>query len=148
MAVACPITLLKLADVDALKLETHVQNMSWTVQVWLTLRLLAKHMETDEEEKHVTPARNLHNAALARKATCDLKPGPANSLLISQVCRIAKLFAKHLKVPEQQKHLQEHMVGIGCGTPNRLLKLADMDALKLDRLRLLVLDVQLDAKQR
>jgi len=77
-----------------------------------------------------------------------MKLGPADSLLIMQVCRMAKLFAKHLKVPEQQKHLEEHVVGIGCGTPNRLLKLADMDALKLDRLRLLVLDVQLDAKQR
>lgn len=77
-----------------------------------------------------------------------IKPGPTNSLLISQVCRIAKLFAKHLKVPEQKKHLEEHVIGVGCGTPNRLLKLADMDALKLDRLRLLVLDVQLDAKQR
>lgn len=65
-----------------------------------------------------------------------------------QACRIAKLFAKHIKMPEQQQHLDSHAVGIGCGTPNRLLKLADIDALKLDRLRLLVLDVQLDAKQR
>ena len=65
-----------------------------------------------------------------------------------QACRIAKLFAKHIKVPEQQQHLDSHAVGIGCGTPNRLLKLADIDALKLGRLRLLVLDVQLDAKQR
>ena len=61
---------------------------------------------------------------------------------------MAKLFAKHMKLPEQQKHLEGHVLGIGCGTPNRLLKLADVDALKLDRLRLLVLDVQLDAKQR
>ena len=65
-----------------------------------------------------------------------------------QACRIAKLFSKHIKVPEQQQHLDSHAVGIGCGTPNRLLKLADIDALKLDRLRLLLLDVQLDAKQR
>ena len=68
--------------------------------------------------------------------------------LLLQACRIAKLFSKHIKVPEQQQHLGSHAVGIGCGTPNRLLKLADIDALKLDRLRLLVLDVQLDAKQR
>ena len=65
-----------------------------------------------------------------------------------QACRVAKLFAKHLKVPEQQKHLESRPVGIGCGTPNRILKLAGMDALKLDRLRLLVLDMQLDSKQR
>ncbi len=66
----------------------------------------------------------------------------------AQACRVAKLFAKHMKLPEQQKHLENHVLGIGCGTPNRLLKLADVDALKLDRLRLLVLDMQLDAKQR
>lgn len=66
----------------------------------------------------------------------------------TQACRIAKLFAKHMKLPEQQKHLESHVVGVGCGTPNRLLKLADTDALRLDRLRLLVLDMQLDAKQR
>ncbi len=53
-----------------------------------------------------------------------------------------------MKLPEQQKHLESHVVGVGCGTPNRLLKLADADALHLDRLKLLVLDVQLDAKQR
>ena len=69
-------------------------------------------------------------------------------MLRVQACRVAKLFAKHLKVPEQQKHLESSLVGIGCGTPHRILKLADMDALKLDRLRLLVLDMQLDAKQR
>ncbi len=69
-------------------------------------------------------------------------------MLLVQACRVVKLFAKHLKVPEQQKHLESSPVGIGCGTPNRVLKLADMDALKLDRLRLLVLDMKLDAKQR
>ena len=69
-------------------------------------------------------------------------------MLLVQACRVAKLFAKHLKVPEQQKRLDSSPVGIGCGTPNRILKLADTDALKLDRLRLLVLDMQLDAKQR
>ena len=68
--------------------------------------------------------------------------------LFAQACRIAKLFAKHMKLPEQQKHLESHVVGVSCGTPNRLLKLADVDALKLDRLKLLVLDMQLDAKQR
>ena len=69
-------------------------------------------------------------------------------MLLVQACRVVKLFAKHLKVPEQQKHLESSPVGLGCSTPNRVLKLADMDALKLDRLRLLVLDMKLDAKQR
>ncbi len=64
------------------------------------------------------------------------------------MCRIAKLFAKHFRVAEQQKLLQGTVVGVASGTPNRLCKLADMDALVLDHLQLLVLDVHLDAKQR
>lgn len=61
---------------------------------------------------------------------------------------MAKLFAKHFKVEEQQKLLDSTVVGIASGTPNRLNKLANLDSLKLDRLRLLVLDVHIDAKQR
>jgi len=60
--------LLKMADVAALKLDTHVQNVA-SMQAWPTLRLLAKHMKMVEQEKHVTPAWNLPDAAFARKAT-------------------------------------------------------------------------------
>lgn len=66
----------------------------------------------------------------------------------AQECRIAKLFAKHFKVAEQQKLLEGAAVGVASGTPNRLCKLADLGALKTDHLQLLVLDVHLDAKQR
>lgn len=65
-----------------------------------------------------------------------------------QECRIAKLFAKHFKVAEQEKLLESTVIGIASGTPNRLGKLADLAALKLDHLQLLILDVHLDAKQR
>lgn len=37
---------------------------------------------------------------------------------------------------------------LAAGTPNRLCKLADSGALKLDRLKHVILDVNLDAKQR
>ena len=70
------------------------------------------------------------------------------SLMTLQACRIAKLFAKHMKVAEQQQHLQEHPVCIAAGTPNRLCKLADIEALKLSSLQLIVLDVHQDAKKR
>ncbi len=85
---------------------------------------------------------------LVAAAPCCIELSNAQHDCYAQACRIAKLFAKHMKLPEQQKHLESHVVGVGCGTPNRLLKLADIDALKLDRLKLLVLDMQLDAKQR
>ena len=65
-----------------------------------------------------------------------------------QECRIAKLFAKHVKVEEQKTSLESHASGIACGTPHRLCKLADEGALSLQRLQLLVIDLHIDAKQR
>ncbi len=61
---------------------------------------------------------------------------------------MAKLFAKHIKVGEQEELLKGQVVGVGAGTPARLKALADSGALRLDRLSLVVLDVSLDAKQR
>ncbi|KAL3159894.1 hypothetical protein ABBQ38_010290 [Trebouxia sp. C0009 RCD-2024] len=66
----------------------------------------------------------------------------------NKACRIAKLFAKHIKVAEQQAHLQQHPLCIAAGTPNRLCKLADVEALQLSQLQLVVLDVHQDAKKR
>ena len=71
---------------------------------------------------------------------------PAEALV--QACRIAKLFAKHMKVAEQQEQLQQHPLCIAAGTPNRLCKLADIEALQLTQLQLVVLDVHQDAKKR
>lgn len=63
-------------------------------------------------------------------------------------CRVAKLFAKHLKVAEQEVALRQDRICIGAGTPNRLAKLAEGGALQLGRLRYVVVDVGLDVKQR
>ena len=53
-----------------------------------------------------------------------------------------------MKVPEQQQYLQQHPVCIAAGTPNRLCKLADLEALQLSQLKLIILDVHQDAKER
>ncbi|RKP09218.1 U3-containing 90S pre-ribosomal complex subunit-domain containing protein [Thamnocephalis sphaerospora] len=64
-------------------------------------------------------------------------------------CRVAKLFAKHFKVPEQVEHLKRNICRAAAGTPNRLAKLADDEtALHVGRLELVVLDRHRDAKQR
>ncbi|KAK1319308.1 hypothetical protein QJS10_CPB04g01417 [Acorus calamus] len=60
-------------------------------------------------------------------------------------CRAAKLFAKHLKV-EEQVSLLKNRVNIACGTPNRINKLIDIDALKLSRSSVIVLDLEKDSK--
>lgn len=60
-------------------------------------------------------------------------------------CHAAKLFAKHLKIEEQVSCLKNH-VNIACGTPNRIKKLIDMEALSLSRVSVVVLDMHTDVK--
>ena len=59
--------------------------------------------------------------------------------------KIAKLYAKHFKVHEQVKMLQEKIV-IGVGTPNRLNKLIEVGALSLAETEILVIDSHKDSK--
>lgn len=60
-------------------------------------------------------------------------------------CHAAKLFAKHIKIEEQVSILKER-VNIAGGTPSRIKKLIEIDALKLSRLSVLMLDMHKDAK--
>ena len=65
-----------------------------------------------------------------------------------QAVKVGKLFAKHFKVGEQQEALSKAPLSIATGTPNRMAKLADLGALRMDRVKYLLVDVALDAKQR
>lgn len=65
--------------------------------------------------------------------------------MFTRGCRSVKLFAKHMKVEEQVTLLKDR-VNIACGTPSRIKKLIDMEALSLSRLKLVVLDMQRDPK--
>ncbi|BAT93515.1 hypothetical protein LR48_Vigan02g275800 [Vigna angularis] len=60
-------------------------------------------------------------------------------------CHAAKLFAKHLKLQEQIS-LLKNRVNIAGGTPSRIKKLIDAEALDLSRLQVLVLDLHPDVK--
>ncbi|KNE55684.1 hypothetical protein AMAG_01570 [Allomyces macrogynus ATCC 38327] len=63
--------------------------------------------------------------------------------------KIAKLFAKHMKVDEQVEFLANHPAHLAVGTPNRIAKLLDLGALKTRNLHAVVLDATFrDAKQR
>lgn len=64
---------------------------------------------------------------------------------LTRDCRPAKLFAKHMKVEEQVAFLRSR-VNIASGTPSRIKKLIDLDALGLSRLEMIVIDMQQDAK--
>ncbi|XP_021354062.1 protein CMSS1-like [Mizuhopecten yessoensis] len=58
----------------------------------------------------------------------------------SEQCQIAKLFAKHFKLEEQQKFLAKKVCHIGLGTPNRLHTLVKSGSLHLDNVAAVVLD--------
>ncbi|CAN4095944.1 unnamed protein product [Withania somnifera] len=64
---------------------------------------------------------------------------------LTSECRAAKLFSKHMKIEEQASSLKNR-VNIASGTPSRIKKLIDMEALGLSRLALIVLDMKTDAK--
>ncbi|KAA0044636.1 hypothetical protein IC582_017203 [Cucumis melo] len=64
---------------------------------------------------------------------------------ITQECHAVKLFSKHMKV-EEQVQLLKNRVNIASGTPSRIKKLIDIEALGLSRLAVIVLDVQPDVK--
>lgn len=64
---------------------------------------------------------------------------------LTQECHAVKLFSKHMKI-EEQVQLLKNRVNIASGTPSRIKKLIDLEALGLSRLAVIVLDIQPDVK--
>lgn len=71
-----------------------------------------------------------------------------NCQSLHAACPIAKLFAKHMKVPEQAAYLREHPVNVALGTPNRLLKLATEGHLDLSAVVVVALDMRKNPKHQ
>ncbi|KAK9858025.1 hypothetical protein WJX84_000888 [Apatococcus fuscideae] len=67
---------------------------------------------------------------------------------INKACKVSKLYAKHFKIEQQRAAMRLQGFFAAVGSPNRLLKLADLGDLHLEQLKMLMIDVQLDAKQR
>ncbi|KAI8325715.1 hypothetical protein GQ54DRAFT_193137 [Martensiomyces pterosporus] len=61
---------------------------------------------------------------------------------------VLKLFSRHVKIAEHKKLLENTPVDIAVGTPNRILKLLSDGDLKVNRLRLVVIDCWQDDKMR
>ncbi|XP_068698080.1 protein CMSS1-like [Montipora foliosa] len=55
-------------------------------------------------------------------------------------CKTVKLFAKHIKISEQEHFLESYVVHFGLGTPSRILKLLQNGSLKTSRLKYVILD--------
>ncbi|GAB4834986.1 hypothetical protein Ancab_033253 [Ancistrocladus abbreviatus] len=64
---------------------------------------------------------------------------------LTEQCPAVKLFSKHIKV-EDQISLLKKRVNVASGTPSRIKKLCEMEALGLSRLAVIVLDMHTDAK--
>ncbi|MCJ1403899.1 hypothetical protein MMC11_007122 [Xylographa trunciseda] len=62
---------------------------------------------------------------------------------------VAKLFAKHKKLTDAADYVRKTRIGIGVGTPARLIALLDSGALSSDKLERIVVDVShIDQKKR
>jgi len=62
---------------------------------------------------------------------------------------VAKLFAKHIKLKEQVEYCKKSRIGIGVGTPERVLTLIKEGALKLEDLKRVIIDASyIDPKKR
>ncbi|XP_059447821.1 uncharacterized protein LOC132179178 [Corylus avellana] len=64
---------------------------------------------------------------------------------LTRDCHALKLFSKHMKVEEQVSMLKNR-VNIASGTPSRIKKLIDIEALGLSRLAVILLDIHPDVK--
>lgn len=62
-------------------------------------------------------------------------------------CRVAKLFAKHLKVHEQIELLSKEYYPVAVATPNRFLKLIELGAVSLNSTALVLVDGTEDTKK-
>mmetsp|Transcript_12517 Transcript_12517/g.18760 ORF Transcript_12517/g.18760 Transcript_12517/m.18760 type:complete len:279 (+) Transcript_12517:6-842(+) len=61
-------------------------------------------------------------------------------------CKIAKLFAKHIKISEQVDLLASSFYPLATGTPNRLLKLIEIGSLDLQKTLIVLIDYTPDIK--
>lgn len=64
-------------------------------------------------------------------------------------CMVAKLFAKHIKLKEQIETVKKARIGMGVGTPQRMMDLLNDGALKTDCVERIVIDAShIDVKKR
>jgi protein CMS1 len=64
-------------------------------------------------------------------------------------CMVAKLFAKHIKLKEAVETVKKSRMGMGVGTPQRIIDLLEDGALKTDCIERIVIDAShIDTKKR
>lgn len=67
----------------------------------------------------------------------------------SKDAKVEKLFAKHIKLSEAEASVRKSRIGIGVGTPQRVMDLLDSGALREKHIRRIVVDAShIDVKKR
>jgi protein CMS1 len=61
-------------------------------------------------------------------------------------CKVAKLFAKHMKIQDQADQLERMFLPIAVGTPGRVKALLEIKALSLEHTRHVIIDMEKDKK--
>ncbi|KAL8201794.1 hypothetical protein R6Q57_010941 [Mikania cordata] len=133
---ACIVKLSESLPQDVSNLSEHMKSSfgsSWK-EALCKKQLSGKNMEPGSPTLLTISLSALRSLELFRS----LKP-------FTKECPAAKLFAKHLKIEDQVSCLKNH-VNVACGTPSRIKKLIDMEALGLSRLSVVVLDMHTDVK--
>ncbi|CAH8356905.1 unnamed protein product [Eruca vesicaria subsp. sativa] len=125
------------------KLDQNVSNLGEHIKMCYGTSWRETLCESEAVEGKVDPG-NPSVLVVSSSALRSLELIRGLSSLTKQ-CPALKLFSKHLKVEEQVSLLKKR-VNIGSGTPSRIKKLIDIEALGLSRLDMIVLDMHTDVK--
>ncbi|KAJ2807253.1 cms1 ribosomal small subunit [Coemansia guatemalensis] len=130
------------------------------------IALLPAHMYTTKEPIHGSSSylEDLARTAVTAKGKNKVTYGaPQLLVLCSSALRVLelvkrlrplsqratlKLFSRHIKIGEHKTQLKSTAVDIAVGTPNRVRKLMEEGDLKVNRLKLVVIDCWQDNKMR
>ncbi|CAO1626567.1 unnamed protein product [Jaminaea pallidilutea] len=106
---------------------------------------------SDERNGKTKDGRSKEQGVQKKKSKTDATTtnGQQNQSAATPTLHIAKLFSRHFSPAQQTEYLASHNVAAGAGTAQRVATLLSKGSLKVDQLRLLVLDVGWrDEKQR
>jgi hypothetical protein len=120
-------------------------------QVLQVLKIQEQDVEEDIPESIAKKAQ--HGIRVLAVGQSGIRCAEIVRLLKAKNLFTAKLFAKHLKLEDQKNELMDQRHQAAAGTPNRLIKLAELEnedggkVLDTSKLHYLVIDLAKDAKQ-
>ncbi|PPD85763.1 hypothetical protein GOBAR_DD17304 [Gossypium barbadense] len=130
-----------------MKLEKHIKEAfgaKWKEELCEGKHIVGK-IEAGSPAVLVVAPSALRSIELLRKGLKNLFCSSRGMRTLTKECHAVKLFSKHMKIDEQVSLLMNR-VNIASGTPSRIKKLIDIEALGLSRLSVLLVDIHTDVK--